>query len=261
MQALYAGVNMKLSIKDLAMIFVGFYFGSVFLSVAADQELTLNQVLNSLVPFISTAGAVAAILAVIQVSYNSSVEREYKRTHAEVEEIKEQIILIRDCLLKDGKPKNVRVEWIQAAHSILSVNQLVDNVEVCSEKYDFTELSSKANRLVSELSTELYKTMCIKSDNLSGSLPEQFFYGVADYTNKSLEEVKLESEKLESIVYDYKEVPPPWGITKLDHRSVFIVVKFIAKERLVVNYGDIVIEPLMYLGVLEGFSNYLENSI
>ncbi|MEZ9883593.1 hypothetical protein AB4374_06940 [Vibrio splendidus] len=252
---------MKLGIRDIAMLFVGFYLGAVILVITTDHQLNLSEVFNSLVPFLSTGGATAAILAVIQVSYNSSIDRAYKRAVAEVDEVGEQIKSIRACLLEHGKPKNIRVEWIQAAKAILRVNSLVENIDLCSEKFHFQELSLKANRLTNDFSTELYKTLCIKSRNVSGPLPLQFFYGVTDFETKSLDDAKAEAIRSQSIVYGSEQVAPPYGTIRLEERSVYVVASFINQERLVSSYDELDIKRLPNFGVLEGFSKYQDESI
>ncbi|EGR3135934.1 hypothetical protein DLH77_23840 [Vibrio parahaemolyticus] len=249
---------MKINVRDVAMLFVGFYLGAVILAIATDNKMNVSEVFNVLVPFLSTGGAMAAILAIIQVSQNSNIDRVYKRTVAEVDEIVEQINSIRTCLFDNGKPKNIRVEWIQAAKAILGINSLLISIEKSSYENNFPELVLKANRLVDDFSTELYKTLCIKSGNVSGPLPVSFFYGVTDFEAKSMSEAKVEAIRSQSVVYGADQVAPPYGTTMLDERSVYIVAKFINHERLVSSYDEVTVKPLRFLGLFEGFGKYLE---
>lgn len=235
--------------------------GAVFFAAAKEQNTPLIDILNSLVPFISSAGAVAAILAIVQSSNTSMQLRSYEQTKHEVEELRAHIATIENCLLKNGKPKNLRIEWIQAAKLILRISTLKASIEDSSNKHSFPELVSTSNRLIDELSTYLYKTLCVTDGNLSGPLPEQFFYGVDNYENRPLKEVKAEAVRVQTVTYSGDEVAPPNGITRLDERSVFIVAKLIDGKCTYGSYEQVKVETINDFGTFEGFSKYIESNI
>ncbi|TQP19897.1 hypothetical protein [Vibrio cholerae] len=252
---------MKISVKDLSLILSGFYLAAVVLAFVNAESKSLISTLNSLGTFISGGGAIAAILTIVQVSSHRKLERAYAVASSKIKQLDDQFKLIESCLLDGSAPKNNRVEWIQAAKCILYVNNLLESFENDNSGFHFNELREQALVKADSFRLLLYKNLCVTKNNLSGSLPISFFYGVLDWENVSTEDAKKNAQRKIAVTYEATDVAPPMGIVRLHDKSVYIVGSFIQGIKVIGDYDSLNIEkfpPLKDIDHIEGFAKYIK---
>ncbi|EGR1752560.1 TPA: hypothetical protein GRI54_23865 [Vibrio parahaemolyticus] len=224
---------MKKYTKEACLIFVGFYLFAVLFVAVESNSKDLVVVLNSLGGFISAGGALAAILTIIQVARNREIDSKYNSSSAQIRQIEYYLNDVLDCLIDDeGKPKNNRVEWIQAARAILDSQEMAKEVQSVASDFKLPELEIALNAQMNRVRLHLYKSLCVKEGNRAGSLPASFFFGVENWENKTFEEAEKESNSKNHVCYSHNGtgVAPIWGNTELDERSVFVVARFMLGE-------------------------------
>ncbi|NGN97166.1 hypothetical protein G5S52_05695 [Grimontia sp. S25] len=253
-------------ITQICLVFAGFYLFAILFSAVESSSQDLISVLNSLGSFVSAGGALAAILAVIQVARNREADSKYNSSLDMITQINTYLDDVVHCLFDNhGKPKNDRVEWIQAARAILDSEELAKQVLVIAKKYELPELETQLNAKMNRVRLHIYKNLCVKSDNRSGSLPPSFFFGVADWEEKSFEDAEYEANRLNSICYRHngREVTPIWGSTELDKRSVFVVGRFMighGHRTSLESISDELYGEIPEFGPYEGMAIYLKES-
>ncbi|EJC6765554.1 hypothetical protein MX824_004911 [Vibrio parahaemolyticus] len=251
---------MKISVKDLGLVLSGFYVAAVIFAYADNGNKSIFTILNSLGTFISGGGAIAAILTIVQVSSHRRQERAYAVASSRINQLDDQFKLIESCLFDREGPKNNRVEWTQAAKCILYVNRLLESFEMNDSDIRFDELKVQISVKADAFRMLLYKNLCISKNNLSGSLPISFFYGVPEWKDISASDAIHAHKRNTQMAYEATEVAPPMGISKLDKKSVFIVGSFIAGDKVIGEYDSLKLEDYSSLKAndhLEGFAKYI----
>lgn len=216
--------------KEISLIFVGFFLSALLFVAVKSNSKDLVNVLNSLGGFLSAGGALAAILTIIQVANNREIDSKYNSSSTHIKQIEYYLNDVLECLINDeGKPKNNRVEWIQAARAILDSQEIAKKVESVASDFQLPELEIALNAQINRVRLRLYKSLCVKEGNRIGSLPISFFFGVEDWENKKFEVAEKEANSKNYVCYDHDgtSVAPIWGKTELDARSVFVVARFI----------------------------------
>ncbi|HGF4942302.1 TPA: hypothetical protein ACF4E7_004623, partial [Vibrio parahaemolyticus] len=258
------GGKLSRYIKQICLVFAGFYLFAVLFSAVESSSSDLISVLNSLGSFISAGGALAAILAVIQVARNREIDSRYNSSLALIDQINSYLEDVVSCLLdNNGQPKNDRVEWIQAARAILDSEKLAKEVLAVAKKYELPELETQLEAQMDRIRLHIYKNLCVKAGNRSGSLPASFFFGVDDWREMSFEEAEEEANRLNSICYhhDGKGVAPIWGSTELDERSVYVVGRFMighGKRTSLETISDDMFREIPEFSPYEGMAVYLK---